>query len=96
MQVAANVHLVPQRPSHCVKRSAGHAGVLFCKINLDSFNNILEGAFADLDDLLARPPVARGGNGEARRSDAIVMQLTAMCLFAAWNADYSPLGGPAG
>ena len=70
--------------------------MLFCKINLDSFNNILEGAFADLDDLLARPPVARGGNGEARRSDAIVMQLTAMCLFAAWNADYSPPGRPAG
>ena len=67
----------------------GHAGVLFCKINLDSFIDIL-------DDLLARPPVARGGNGEARRSDAIVMQLTAMCLFAAWNADYSPPGRPAG
>ena len=74
----------------------GHAGVLFCKINLDSFIDILEGAFADLDDLLARSPVARGGNGEARRSDAIVMQLTAMCLFAAWNADYSPPGRPAG
>jgi len=40
--------------------------------------------------------VARGGNGEARRSDAIVMQLTIMCLFAAWNADYSPPGRPAG
>lgn len=70
--------------------------MLFCKINLDGFNDILEGAFADLDDLLARPPVARGGNGEARRSDAIVMQLTSMCLFAAWNADYSPPGRPAG
>ena len=75
---------------------AGHAGVLFCKINLDSFNDILEGAFADLDNLLCRPPVARGGNGEARRSDAIVMQLTIMCLFAAWNADYSPPGRPTG
>ena len=70
--------------------------MLFCKINLDSFDDILEGAFADLDDLLARAPVACGGNGEARRSDAILMQLTVMCLFAAWNADYSPPGRPAG
>lgn len=72
------------------------AGVLFCKINLDSFNEILGGAFADLDDLVGRPPVARGGNGEARRSDATLMQLTIMCLFAAWNADYSPPGRPSG
>ena len=68
------------------------AGVLFCKINLDSFNDILDVAFADLDDLVGRPPVARGSNGEARRSDAMLMQLTIMSLFAAWNADYCPPG----
>ena len=39
---------------------------------------------------MGRPPVARGSNGEARRSDAMLMQLTAMSLFAAWNADYLP------
>lgn len=66
--------------------------MLFCKINLDSFNDILQVALADLDDLVGRPPVARGSNGEARRSDATLMQLTAMSLFAAWNADYCPPG----
>jgi hypothetical protein len=66
------------------------AGVLFTKINMDTFGDVLAGAFADLDDLLSRAPVARGGNGEARRSDAMLMQLAAMCMFVAWNINYAP------
>ncbi|KAK9905112.1 hypothetical protein WJX75_009845 [Coccomyxa subellipsoidea] len=65
-------------------------GVLFTKINMDTFGDVLAGAFADLDDLLSRAPVARGGNGEARRSDAMLMQLAAMCMFVAWNINYAP------
>ena len=66
------------------------AGVLFTKINMDTFGDVLAGAFADLDDLLGRAPVARGGNGEARKSDALLMQLAAMCMFVAWNINYAP------
>lgn len=72
--------------------SAWGAGVLFTKVNVDTFGEVLEGAFADLEDLLGRPPVARGGNGEARRSDALLMQLAAMCIFVAWNINYTPPG----
>ncbi len=66
------------------------AGVLFTKINMDTFGEVLAGAFADLDDLLGRAPVARGGNGEARKSDALLMQLAAMTMFVAWNINYAP------
>lgn len=64
--------------------------MLFTKINMDTFGDVLAGAFADLDDLLGRAPVARGGNGEARKSDELLMQLTAMCMFVAWNISYVP------
>ena len=66
------------------------AGVLFTKINMDTFGDVLAGAFGDLEDLLGRAPVARGGNGEARKSDALLMQLAAMCMFVAWNINYAP------
>lgn len=64
--------------------------MLFTKINMDTFGDVLAGAFADLDDLLGRAPVARGGNGDARKSDELLMQLTAMCMFVAWNISYVP------
>jgi hypothetical protein len=69
-----------------------YAGVLFTRINLDTFDEVLLGASADLEDLLGRPPVAQGGNGEARRSDAVLMQLAVMAIFVAWNINWSPPG----
>lgn len=77
------------------KREWNHvmcAGVLFTKINLDTFDEVMVGAFADLDDLLGRAPVAKGGNGEARRSDAVLMQLSVMCIFLAWNINWAAPG----
>ena len=57
---------------------------------MDTFGEVLAGAFADLEDLLGRAPVARGGNGDARKSDELLMQLTTMCMFVAWNISYVP------
>ena len=86
------------------------AGLLFTRINLDTFDDVLVGALADLDDLLGRAPVARGtapgagaangagagAEGQQRRSDAVLMQLVSMLIFAAWNIGWAPPGHMAG
>ena len=66
------------------------AGILITKINMDTFGGVLGGAFADLDDLLGRFPIARVGiNGEARATKVLLMQLAAMCMFVAWNVNHA-------
>jgi hypothetical protein len=90
------------------------AGILFTRISLDAFDGVLAGALAELDDLLARAPVAQGGGGASRgantgavagragaadmtrRSDAVIAQLAAMAIFAAWNMTWSPPGAAPG
>lgn len=60
------------------------AGILFTKINLDTFGGVYDDAMADLRDALARGPalkqLTRGGPAGA---ESPLLQLGAMAVFSA-------------
>ncbi|KAK9847606.1 hypothetical protein WJX84_003357 [Apatococcus fuscideae] len=65
-------------------------GLLFTRINLDSFEVACDAAMADLDDFLHRPSVHRMHLcKESARAPSMVMQLVIMALFTAWAASGS-------
>ena len=65
------------------------AGVLLTKISMDAFGQVLRGAFTDLDNFLSRLRIECGASGEAHKSDVLLMQLAAMCVFVAWKIDHT-------
>lgn len=62
-----------------------HAGLLFTRINLDTFEAACDAAMADLADFLRRPSVHRMHLcKESARAPSLFMQLAIMALFTAW------------
>ncbi|KAK9824966.1 hypothetical protein WJX74_010942 [Apatococcus lobatus] len=60
-------------------------GLLFTRINLDTFEPACDAAMSDLADFLQRPSVHRMHLcKESARAPSLVMQLVIMALFSAW------------
>ncbi|KAK9817739.1 hypothetical protein WJX72_001469 [[Myrmecia] bisecta] len=68
-------------------------GMLFTKINLDQFADVLAAVAADLEDFLSRPQVTK--DQASRRASwvgELLIQLAAMVLFSVQNISWTPDG----